>query len=59
MLSVSSESDESVDDCIFTGFLRNESNVAVTLTGGCPFDNTFEVARSVASNFLGKIFLEL
>jgi hypothetical protein len=32
-----------VDRCIFDGFLRNEDRVYVTVTGGCPFENTFEV----------------
>ena len=33
---------EAVDPCIFNGFLREESNVYITLTG-CPFTNTFQV----------------
>ncbi len=37
------ESVEEMDDCIFSGFLKDESNVYVTLTGGCPFENSFEV----------------
>ena len=32
-----------VDKCIFVGTLRDESDVTVTLTGGCPFDESFEV----------------
>jgi hypothetical protein len=39
----SDETLESIDSCIFSGFLRNESDVAVTITGGCPFQNSFEV----------------
>ena len=34
---------ENIDKCIFSGNLRMESNVFVTLTGGCPFDDHFEV----------------
>jgi hypothetical protein len=32
-----------VDPCIFEGWLQNESNVYVTLTGGCPYEDSFEV----------------
>jgi len=32
---------ESVDPCIFNGYLKEESNVYITLTG-CPFTNTFQ-----------------
>jgi len=32
-----------IDGCIFTGYLRNESDVYVTLTGGCPFSKTFDI----------------
>ncbi len=54
---------ETVDDCIFTGHLRDE-RVAVTLTGGCPFSDTFEVRyfvrfyvikpKQIFSHFKGK-----
>jgi hypothetical protein len=46
ILSYSSLSDhENSDmDCILEGFLRDESDVFVTLTGGCPFSNSFEVS---------------
>ena len=39
------DSDEEDDDdqCIFKGFLRDEPEAGVTLTGGCPFQNSFEV----------------
>jgi hypothetical protein len=37
------ESEEKIDRCIFGGFLRLEPTVYVTLTGGCPFENNFEV----------------
>jgi hypothetical protein len=39
----SNEDEESIDRCIFEGFLKNEEKVYVTLTGGCPFENSFEV----------------
>ena len=38
------ELEENVDKCIFNGHLRDESNVYVTLTGGCPFENNFDVS---------------
>ena len=38
------ELEENVDKCIFNGHLRDESTVYVTLTGGCPFENNFEVS---------------
>jgi len=37
------EAEESIDNCIFQGRLRDEPKVFVTLTGGCPFDTSFEV----------------
>jgi hypothetical protein len=37
------EKDVDIDHCIFDGFLRNENRVYVTITGGCPFEDTFEV----------------
>jgi hypothetical protein len=37
------EREENIDKCIFNGYLRDESTVYVTLTGGCPFDKTFDV----------------
>ena len=37
------ELEKNIDKCIFGGFLRMESNVYVTLTGGCPFEDHFEV----------------
>jgi hypothetical protein len=44
------ESDNDVDDCIFVGHLRDESGVRVTLTGGCPFQYSFEVLQRVKNN---------
>ena len=38
------EKEGNIDECIFTGHLRDEPDVYVTLTGGCPFDNTFDVS---------------
>jgi hypothetical protein len=33
-----------VDECIFSGFLKNEENYSkIVLTGGCPGDDSFEV----------------
>jgi hypothetical protein len=37
------EKEEDIDGCIFDGFLRTEDKVYVTLTGGCPFEDSFEV----------------
>ena len=37
------EDDDDDDQCIFKGFLRDEPEAGVTLTGGCPFQNSFEV----------------
>jgi hypothetical protein len=34
---------KNVDNCIFTGHLRDETEVLATLTGGCPFEKSFEV----------------
>lgn len=38
------EREEDVDRCIFSGFLRDEPDSLVTLTGGCPFEDSFEVS---------------
>ena len=38
------EREEDIDNCIFNGHLRDEPNVHVTLTGGCPFDKNFDVS---------------
>ena len=38
-----SESEDKIDRCIFAGFLRDESATYVVLTGGCPFEDSFEV----------------
>jgi len=35
---------EDVDRCIFSGFLQNEQDSQITITGGCPFENSFEVS---------------
>jgi hypothetical protein len=34
-------------NCIFDGFLQRESQVYVTITGGCSFHNSFEVIQSI------------
>ena len=39
----SHEDERNIDGCIFEGFLRKESDVYVTITGGCPFSDNFEV----------------
>ena len=39
------EREEDVDSCIFDGFLQDESKVYVTLTGGCPFEDSFDVCN--------------
>jgi hypothetical protein len=40
---VSGEAEADVDPCIFIGNLRDESDVTVTVTGGCPNENNVEV----------------
>ena len=40
------EDEESIDKCIFSGKLLLEKDVSVTLTGGCPFEDTFDVRLS-------------
>jgi hypothetical protein len=40
------------DICIFNGFLRDEPDVYVTMSGGCPFSNSFEVLFLNNSLFL-------
>ena len=37
------ENESEIDSCIFEGFLRTESSVYVTVTGGCPFSDNYEV----------------
>jgi hypothetical protein len=38
-----SEKEENIDKCIFRGHLRGEPSVYLVLTGGCPFEDHFEV----------------
>jgi hypothetical protein len=54
ILSYSSLSDHesSTLDCILEGFLREESDVFVTLTGGCPFSKSFGVSGSFFNSYL-------
>ena len=49
------ELDDDVDGCIFSGFLRDEPDSLVTLTGGCPFEDTFEVCRSGGATRIGGV----
>jgi len=37
------EKESDVDKCIFVGHLRDEPDVYVSLTGGCPFEGKFEI----------------
>ncbi len=46
------EREEDIDNCIFDGFLRDEEKVYVTLTGGCPFEDTFDVNKYIINNLL-------
>jgi len=46
------EREEDIDNCIFDGFLRDEDKVYVTLTGGCPFEDTFDVNNKLIINYL-------
>ena len=41
------EREEDIDHCIFKGKLVNESSVHVSLTGGCPFEDSFEVSFEI------------
>ena len=41
------EREAEVDHCIFRGKLLYESNVHVSLTGGCPFEDSFEVSFEI------------
>ena len=40
-----SEQNETVDNCIFRGWLKNESYVSVAMSGGCPYSDSFEVRK--------------
>ena len=40
-----SEHNETVDNCIFSGWLKNESSAHVAMSGGCPYNDTFEVSQ--------------
>ena len=51
----SSESESDLDGCIFIGNLRDESDVAVTITGGCPFENNFEVRFEICNVIVSTI----
>ena len=46
-----SESEDKIDRCIFGGLLRDESTAYVVLTGGCPFEDSFEVWILIKSIF--------
>ena len=37
------EDSAKVDNCIYDGYLTNEKNVYITLTGGCAHSKSFEV----------------
>jgi len=39
------EKESEIDKCIFVGHLRDEPDVYVSLTGGCPFEEKFEVCN--------------
>jgi hypothetical protein len=47
-----SDHESSNPDCILEGFLKGESDVFVTLTGGCPFSKSFEVSGSFLHSYL-------
>jgi hypothetical protein len=40
---MANETAADVEFCIFDGHLRDHPDIPVTLTGGCPYDNTYEV----------------
>ena len=44
--------DEKIDKCIFRGHLRDEPRVYVTLTGGCPFSENFDVSKIFCTFFV-------
>ena len=39
------ETEADVDQCIFNGHLKSDSEAYATLTGGCPFQDSFEVNK--------------
>jgi len=47
---------DSGDDCIYHGYLQHESGVYVTMTGGCPFEDTFEVNHYLSMSFFLSFF---
>ena len=51
------ERDEDIDQCIFKGVLLHERNVLVSLTGGCPFEDTFEVSFEKVVFFIYALHL--
>ena len=51
------ERDEDIDQCIFKGVLLHERNVLVSLTGGCPFEDTFEVCLEKVYIFIYALHL--
>ena len=46
------------DNCIYDGYLTNEKNVYVTLTGGCAYSDSFEVVLLQIS-FLESFLCEI
>ncbi len=38
-----------LDNCIFHGNLEFETDVYVTLTSGCPYENSFEVCKQITA----------
>ncbi len=37
------EKEEDIEPCLFEGYLEKEVDVYAVLTGGCPFNDSFEV----------------
>ena len=49
-LGISDEAEEAENECILTGFLRDEDDVPVTVAG-CPGSDTFDVRFSTKITF--------
>ena len=48
------EDPSKVDSCIYDGYLTNEKNVYVTVTGGCAYSKSFEVKLLSSEIMIGE-----
>jgi len=51
------EDPATVNNCIYDGYLTNEKDVYVTLTGGCAYSETFDVSPYFTSAIVNKLNL--